>query len=41
LDIADFARALHATARGLKQTSKTKEDFVKGMTAAVRMTCSG
>jgi TetR/AcrR family transcriptional regulator, regulator of autoinduction and epiphytic fitness len=40
LDIADFARALHATARGLKQTCRTKEDFVKGMTAAVRMTCS-
>jgi AcrR family transcriptional regulator len=40
LDIADVARALHATARGLKQACKTKEDFVKGMTAAVRMTCS-
>jgi AcrR family transcriptional regulator len=39
LDIADFARALHATARGLKQTCKTQEDFVKGMTAAVRMAC--
>ena len=39
LNIADFARALHATARGLKQTCKTQEDFVKGMTAAVRMTC--
>ncbi|HEX3396400.1 MAG TPA: helix-turn-helix domain-containing protein [Steroidobacteraceae bacterium] len=40
LAVADFARALHATARGLKQTCKTKDDFVKGMTAAVRMTCS-
>jgi TetR/AcrR family transcriptional regulator, regulator of autoinduction and epiphytic fitness len=40
LDIADLARALHATARGLKQSSKTREEFVKGMTAAVRMTCS-
>jgi AcrR family transcriptional regulator len=40
LDIADFARALHAAARGLKQTCKTKEDFEKAMTAVVRMTCS-
>jgi AcrR family transcriptional regulator len=40
LDIADFARALHAAARGLKQTCKTQEDFLKGMTAVVRMTCS-
>ncbi|MEO7207509.1 MAG: helix-turn-helix domain-containing protein [Steroidobacteraceae bacterium] len=39
LNIADFARALHATARGLKQTCKTQEDFVKGMTAAIRMAC--
>jgi AcrR family transcriptional regulator len=39
LNIADFARALHATARGLKQACKTQEDFVKGMTAAVRMAC--
>jgi AcrR family transcriptional regulator len=39
LNIADFARALHATARGLKQTCKIQEDFVKGMTAAVRMAC--
>ena len=39
LNIADFARALHATARGLKQVCKTKEDFVKVMTAAVRMAC--
>ena len=39
LTVADFARALHATARGLKQTCKTQEDFVKGMTAAVRMAC--
>jgi AcrR family transcriptional regulator len=40
LNIDDFARALHATARGLKQTSKTQEDFLKAMTAAVRMACS-
>jgi AcrR family transcriptional regulator len=39
LNIADFARALHATARGLKQTCKTQEDFLKAMTAAVRMAC--
>lgn len=39
LNIADFARALHATARGLKQVCKTREDFVKVMTAAVRMAC--
>ena len=39
LNIADFARAMHATARGLKQVCKTKEDFVKVMTAAVRMAC--
>jgi AcrR family transcriptional regulator len=40
LNIADFARALHATARGLKQTCTTQEDFLKAMTAAVRMACS-
>jgi len=40
VDIADLARALHATARGLKQRCKTREEFVKGMTAAVRMTCT-
>lgn len=39
LEIADLARALHATARGLKQRCKTREEFVRGMTAAVRMTC--
>ncbi len=39
LNLADFAHALHATARGLKQTSKTQEDFLKAMTAAVRMAC--
>lgn len=40
VDIADLAHALHATARGLKQRCKTPEEFVKGMTAAVRMTCT-
>jgi AcrR family transcriptional regulator len=39
LDIADLARALHATARGLKQSCKSRETFLKGMTAAVRMIC--
>jgi TetR/AcrR family transcriptional regulator of autoinduction and epiphytic fitness len=39
LEVADLARALHATARGLKQRCKTREEFVKGMTAAVRMIC--
>lgn len=37
--VADLARALHATARGLKQTCKTQEDFMTAMTAAVRMAC--
>ena len=36
---ADLARALHATARGLKQSCKSRETFLKGMTAAVRMIC--
>jgi AcrR family transcriptional regulator len=39
LEIADLARALHATARGLKQSCKTQDEFLKGMTAAVRMIC--
>jgi AcrR family transcriptional regulator len=39
LEIGDLARALHATARGLKQCCKTQDEFVKGMTAAVRMIC--
>jgi hypothetical protein len=37
---ADLARALHATARGLKHSSASREEFVKGMTAAARMFCS-
>lgn len=36
----DAARALHATARGLKHTSKTRQDFLLGMTAAARMFCA-
>jgi hypothetical protein len=39
LEISDLARALHATARGLKHSCKTQDEFVKGMTAAVRMIC--
>ena len=37
---ADLARALHATARGLKHSSASREEFVKGMTVAARMFCS-
>jgi len=37
---ADLARTLHATARGLKQCSVTREEFVKGMTVAARMFCA-
>jgi AcrR family transcriptional regulator len=39
LDVADLARALHATSRGLKHRCKTREEFVRSMTAAVRMIC--
>jgi len=37
---SDLARALHATARGLKQFSKSRSEFVQGITAAVRMICA-
>jgi AcrR family transcriptional regulator len=37
---ADLAHALHATARGLKQSSASREEFVKGMTVAARMFCA-
>lgn len=36
----DAARALHATARGLKWSSKSRQEFVQGMTAAARMFCA-
>jgi TetR/AcrR family transcriptional regulator, regulator of autoinduction and epiphytic fitness len=36
---ADLARALHATARGLKHSSASREEFLKGITAAARMFC--
>jgi AcrR family transcriptional regulator len=37
---ADLAHALHATARGLKQQSSSREEFVRGMTVATRMFCA-
>jgi TetR/AcrR family transcriptional regulator of autoinduction and epiphytic fitness len=37
---ADLSRALHATARGLKQRSTTRGEFVKGITVAARMFCT-
>jgi hypothetical protein len=37
---ASLARALHATARGLKHSSASREDFVKSMTVAARMFCA-
>lgn len=37
---ADVARVLHATARGLKQSSASREEFVTGMTVAARMFCA-
>ena len=37
---ADLARTLHATARGLKQSALSRQDFVKGMTVAARMFCA-
>src|SRR6202140_143707 len=37
---ADAAKALHATARGLKQGSQSRQEFVRGMTAAARMFCA-
>jgi hypothetical protein len=35
-----LARALHATARGFKQRSASREEFVKGMAVAARMFCT-
>ena len=40
LNPADLARALHATARGLKHSCGSREAFVKGLTAAARMFCA-
>jgi AcrR family transcriptional regulator len=39
LDPSDLSRALHAAARGLKQTCKTRQEFAAGTTAMVRMIC--
>lgn len=36
----EVARTLHATARGLKHMCKSRQDFVKGVTVAVHMTCA-
>jgi AcrR family transcriptional regulator len=36
----DVARALHATARGLKQTSKSRQEFLQGMTTTARLFCA-
>lgn len=37
---ADVARAVHATARGLKHTCQSREEFVQGMMVAARMYCA-
>jgi AcrR family transcriptional regulator len=39
LDPTDLARSLHAAARGLKEISKTQQEFAAGATALVRMIC--
>ncbi len=36
---AELARALHATARGLKQISKSREEFQRGITVAIELLC--
>jgi AcrR family transcriptional regulator len=36
----ELARTLHATARGLKLSCASREEFVKGMTVAARMFCA-
>ncbi len=36
----DVARVLHATARGLKHTSKSRQEFLVGMTVAAQMFCA-
>ncbi len=35
----ELARALHATARGLKQISKSRQEFQRGITVAVELLC--
>jgi AcrR family transcriptional regulator len=39
LSPSELARALHATARGLKHSCASREAFVTGMTTAARMFC--
>jgi AcrR family transcriptional regulator len=36
----DVARALHATARGLKHSSESRQEFLQGMTVAARLFCA-
>ncbi|MEP6549123.1 MAG: helix-turn-helix domain-containing protein [Gammaproteobacteria bacterium] len=36
----ELARTLHATARGLKHSCLSRDEFVKGMTVAARMFCA-
>ena len=36
----DAAKALHATARGLKQGAHSRQEFARGMAAAARMFCA-
>ncbi|MDP9082842.1 MAG: TetR/AcrR family transcriptional regulator [Pseudomonadota bacterium] len=40
LSAADLAAALHATARGLKQSSASRHAFAEGMTVTARMFCA-
>jgi AcrR family transcriptional regulator len=40
LSAADVATVLHATARGLKQSSRSRQEFVHGLTVAARMFCA-
>ncbi len=40
LSPSDLARTIHATAKGLKQSCTSREEFVKGMTVAARMFCA-
>lgn len=40
LSVAAVARALHGAVRGLKHTSKSRAEFVTGVTAAVRLFCA-
>jgi AcrR family transcriptional regulator len=39
VDPKNLARSLHAAARGLKQTCRTRQEFATGATAVVRMIC--